>query len=267
MTYPYGGPSQYPTQSSPYSAYWSQSTSATNQRTSRGLVWVVLVLGLATYGVSSAAVPQAGGSGWSVRFATLTAVVAALSLLPRQSTHTKLMAGLAVMGFLEALSPLIDQNPSWSTIVIAILNALQALTAIAALVAGLRTPGKNDRAPSAYDAYAYYAQAAQQYYANNQQLPRQSAQAQATAQAHVAAPAPEVAAPAPEVAAPARPQQSDAERYALYEEYLSPQQPGPNPAAPPAAQPASGPGMPKTGPAESIRPGNDPATGSHRQSF
>jgi hypothetical protein len=187
----------------------------------------------------------------------LAAVVAALGLLPRQSAHTKLMAALAVMGFLEALSRLItgDQNPNLATIGIVVLNGLQTLTAIAALLAQLKVRGAADRGLTPYDAYTYYAQAAQQYYAaNNQQLQQQPVRVSGTAQA--------------EAAATAQAQQSAAERYALYAEYLSPQQSGPNPAASSrqssartqTAQPAAGTGIPTSGPAESIRPGNDAAT-------
>jgi hypothetical protein len=282
MAYPYGSPygGQYPTQSSvPYGGYWPQYPSraegAASQRTSPAhqLAWVVLVLGLATYLLSYAAVPQAGGIGWSVRFSTLAAVIAAVGLLPRQSAHDtltagKLMVALAVMGFLEALPQLItrDENPSWATIVIAAVNALQALTAIATLLAQPRAPGTADGGLAPYDAYAYYAQAAQQYYAANNQQLQQPVQAQGRAQT--------------DAAAPAQAQQSAAERQALYTEYLSAQQSGPHPVASSpqsggrtqTAQPAAGAGLPTSsignfgGPAESIRPGNDPATGPPTQS-
>ena len=267
MTYPYGSANHYPTQTpTAYGAYWPQFTNATNQRTSRvtSLIWIVLILGLATYLVSYAALPQRGDTGWSIRFSTAAAVVAALSLLPRQSVHTKFVVTLAAMGLLEALSQLfIDgHNPSWATIVIVVLNALQAMTAIAALLTQLRVPAADDRGfASPSSAYAYYDQAAQQYYAAyNQQPQQQPAQSQATAQAAGAA--------------TAQAQQSAAERYALYAEYLSAQQSGPNRAASSpqpngrtqTVRPASGTGMPTTGAAESIRPGNDPATGSSAQS-
>src|SRR5262249_29607343 len=155
--------------------------------------WVVLALGLASYIVGCSAVAQPGGSGWGVRFSMFAAVVAALGLLPRQSAHTKLMVALAGMGVLEALSPLItgDPNPGSATIVIVVLNALQALTAISALLAQLRALRSADRASASYaEAYAYYTQAAQQYYAaNSRQLQQQPVQAQPTAQAKAAAPA------------------------------------------------------------------------------
>jgi hypothetical protein len=269
MTYPNGSPGWYPTQSPAayggYGAYWPQLTGAAHQRSSRAnqLVWVVLILGLATYLVSYGAVPQLSGTAWGVRFSTLAAVVAALGLLPRQSAHTKLMAALAVMGFFEALCQLItgEQNSNWTITVIVVVNALQALTAIAALLAQPRVPGAADHRRAAYDAYAYYAQAAQQYAApNNQQGQQQPVQVSETAQA--------------EAAAAVQAQQSAAERDALYAEYFNTQQSGPNPAASPrqsgertpTAPPASGTGIPTSGPAESIGPGNHPATRPATQS-
>jgi hypothetical protein len=264
MTYPYGGPGEYPTQSSAaYGAYWPQPTGAVNQGTppAKRLVCVVLVLGLATYLISCSAVSPPGGISWGVRFSASAAVVAALGLFPRQRAHAKLVAALAVMGFLEAMSQLITghPNPSWLTLVIVILNALQALTAIAALVAQPAEPAAADHGLAQYNAYAYYAQAAQQYYAaDSQQQQRQQVQAHAMAQA--------------KVSAPESTQQSAAERYALYTEYLS--ESDPNPAAlspqsggrPPPAQPAAGSGTAYSGPAERVRQGNDPAAGSSTQS-
>lgn len=268
MAYPYGSPhggqGQYPTQpSAAYGGYWPQFTPTANEQTSpvTQLVWAVLVLGLATYLVSYAIAPQAGGIGWGVRFSTLAAVVAALGLLPRQSAHTKLVLALAVMGFLEALPQLNigGGSPSGARIAIVVINALQALTAIVTLLARRKIPGAAAGGFGTYDAYAYYAQAAQQYYAaNNQQ--QQPAQAHGMAEAKAAAPAPA--------------QQSVAERDALYTEYLNTQRPGPNPTALSAqsggrtqtAPPAAGTSRPASGPTESIRPRTDPATGPPTQS-
>jgi hypothetical protein len=210
-------------------------------------------------------VPEPGGTGWDIRFSTLAAVVAALGLLPRQSAHMKLMVALTVMGFLEALSRWITasggQNPSWAMIVIVVLNALQTLAAIAALLPQLGARGAADRGPAPYDAYAYYAQAAQQYYAvNNQRLQAPAVQTSRSTQAAEAT--------------PAQTQQSAAERYALYTEYLAAQQSDQNRTASSsqaggltqAAQPASGTGLPTTGPAEWTQPNNDPAERSPTQS-
>jgi hypothetical protein len=265
MTTPYGGPGQYPTQSSSaYGAHWPQPTGDAPQRTrpANRLIWVVIVLGLATYLVSCSAAPLSSSIGWGVRFGTFAAVVAALGLLPRQSAHTKLVAALAAMGFLDALAQLIsgDHDPNWAAILIVVLNGLQALAAIAALASQPETPGAADRGLALYDAYANYAQAAQQYYAATNQQLQQPVQAQGRAHANAAA--------------PAQAQQSAEESYALYTEYLNAQQPGLNPAAFSAqsggrtqsAQPAAGTGMAPRGPAESSRQRNDPSTESPTQS-
>jgi hypothetical protein len=267
MTYHYGSPNQYPTHSSAANDASRWQSTDPNQRKLQGnhLVWVVLALGLAAYLVSYGPMPHPGGTGWDVRFSTLAAVVAALGLLPRQSAHMKLMVALAVMGFLEALPRWISatggQSPSWAMIVIVVLNALQALAAIAALLAQHGVHGAADRGPAPYDAYTYYAQVAQQYYAaNNQWLQAPAVQTSASAQA--------------EAASPAQTQQSAAERYALYTEYLAAQQSDPNPTASSSqaggltqtAQPASGTGLPTTGPAEWSQLRNDPAMGSPTQS-
>lgn len=262
MTYPYISPDQY--SAAGYGAYWPPGAGVANRRKPwvNQLIWVVLLLGLATYLVSYAAVPHPSGLGWGVRFSAFAAIVAALGLLPRQSAQTKAIVALAVMGFLDALSQLIitDQNPNWATIVIPVLTGLQALTAIAARLAELGTLGGREHEPGPYDAYAYYAQAAQQYYAANaQQVQQHAVQGQGTAPA--------------EATAAAQAQQSEAERYALYAEYLNAQRPGPNPAVSSPhshsqpAQPAAGTGIPTSGPTESIRPRSDPGAGSAGQSW
>jgi hypothetical protein len=259
---PYGSQDQY----SPggYGGYWPQQfTGATNQRTSPGheLAWAVLLLGLATYVISYAAALPPGDLSWGVRFSASAAVVAALGLLPRQNAHSKVVTALAMMGFLEALSRWItsDHNPGWATIAIVALNALQVIAAIAAL-ARLKVDNTAEHGSAGYDAYAYYAQAAQQYYAaSNQQLqPQQRAQAQETAHAKAAAPAQE--------------QQSTAEHYALYTEYLDAQHAQPNPSASPsggrtqAAGPAAGTRMPASGPTESSRLRGESGPGTAGQS-
>jgi hypothetical protein len=265
MVYPDSGPysSQDHYSSTGYNGYWPQSFSVANRRTSPEyqLVWAVLLLGLATYILSYVAVAQPGPAEWGVRFSTFAAVVAALDLLPRRSAHTKLMVALAIMGFLESLSQWItgDQSPGWTTIVIVVLTGLQALTAVAAQLIQFRVSSATDRGPGLYDAYAYYAQAAQQYYAANaQQLQQQPVHGQATAQA--------------EATAPAQAQQSTADRYALYAEYLDGQRAQLDPRASSSsrltqtAHPGAAAGAPTSGPANSVRPGYDPAAGSSTQS-
>jgi len=242
--------------------YWSQVTDAANQRTRprNRLVWAVVALGVATYVVSCAGVAQPGDLGWGVRFATLAAVVAALGVFPEHSAHHKLIAALAVMGFLEQLSPWISasgvQNPSWATIVVLALTAVQALTAIAVLLAALRVLDSVEHELAPYDAYTYYDQPAQQSSATHTHPVQQTVQGQATAQA---------ATTAPEYV-----QQSAADRYALYTEYVNDAQSPPTPPASSpqssgptqAAQPAASTGIPASGVTESIQLGNDPPTGS-----
>lgn len=262
MAYPYRGTDPDPRQlSATYGQwYWSQVASAAHQRTwprSR-LVWAVVVLGLATYVVSCAGAPQTGDLGWGVRFSTLAAVTAALGVLLEQSAHHKLVAALTVMGFLEQLSRWISasgvQNPSWATIVVLALTAVQALTAIALLLAALRVPDTAEHEGAPYDAYAYYDQPAQQYSAAYAQ-PVQEVQGQATAQAGTVA--------------AEHAQQSAADRYALYTEYVNAAESRPNPPASSpqssgpsqGARPASSTGIPASGVTESIQLGNDPPTG------
>src|SRR5690242_2887743 len=94
----------------PGHAYWPQSVepSTRRNRPESQLAWLVALFGLATYVVSCAATPP-GDMEWGVRFSALAAIVAVLGLMPRQRVHTRLMVGLAVMGFLEALSRCVSE--------------------------------------------------------------------------------------------------------------------------------------------------------------
>jgi hypothetical protein len=259
MTYQYGIPEQYATPSS--AAYALPSTQFGGVGEQRILVWAVVLVGLATYVVSYGVAPQPSGMGWGVRFSTLAAVVAALGLLPGQSARTAPIAVLAVMGLLDGLSQFITsgQNASWVTIVIVVLNVLQALTAIAAALLQRGRPGAARRALAPYDAYAYYAQVAQQYYPASDQEFLQPQPGQAQAAAHA------------EGASHAQAQQSAAEAHALYAEYLNAQQSAASVAAPQAGTPAqaahvgSGSGIPRTSPTESIRPVDESGTGRSSQ--
>ncbi len=256
MVYPYSNASSYP--SDAYSAYRAQIGREASGRSSprKPLATAVLLLGLATYVIGYAAVWRPDGSGWGVRFAVLAAVVAALGLLPRQSPHAKAMVALAVPAFLEALARSIIGDHRWAATTIVVLTALQALASGAGLRTELGAPGMAARGPVSYDPYAYYAQAAQQYYAANTAPPHQhpvatSARAQADA------------------AALAQAEQSEAERYALYAEYVSVPHPGSEPVASaragraaPAAQAAAGSGG---GPVQDIRSSNDAVPGSATQ--
>ncbi len=261
MTYPYGGHGQYPSHSSaPYGPYWPQPAGTANHPTppQNGLVWAVLLLGLATYVVSLSAGSPPLVADWAVRFSTLAAVGGALNVLTRQRTHNAALAGLATMAFLEALARVITSAPDigWATIVIAILTALQAATAVAVL---LRQPQSRHTAVGrrgAFDNYPDYARVGPQYDTTSHQQPQQPpAHGQATAQAQAAASA-------------------QAQQYSLYSEYLSAQRRGPNSpisSVRPAglahtAPPTPRAGLPATGPATNIRPGIDPATEAPPQS-
>ncbi|MEZ0363603.1 DUF5336 domain-containing protein [Mycobacterium sp. pUA109] len=135
----------------------------------------VVALGLASYLVSYAAVLDVGDTGWGVRFAVLAGLLAVFGLLPRQTPNGKVTAALAAAGFLDALSGLITppeaSHPGWALTVIVVLNGLQAVAAVAALVLQAGVVGQR-ASQSEYDAYAdYYAQAAQYYGQYAQQQP------------------------------------------------------------------------------------------------
>jgi Family of unknown function (DUF5336) len=248
MTYPYGNPDAHSGRmSSPHSGYASPLTDTAEGRTLRDtyLLCAVLVLGLATYLVSFGGGVQTGGTSWEIRFSVLAAVVAGLGLLPRQMPYTKLIAALAIAGALEALARWItasDQTQGWPTIVIVVLNGLQAFVAIAALLANIGTLGASDRQPGTYDPYAayyaYYAQAAWQNYPRQRpdEVPRSG-----TGQA--------------EAAVTAQEQRDAAASYEQYADYTAWEQGHATPPASPrtagapghAAYPAATPGLPNTG--------------------
>lgn len=151
------------------------------------ILWsVAAALGLLTFGVSFGA-PIA--LGWVVWFSVLSAAVAGLGLLPRQSVRGWLVAAFAVTGFLAALSNWIHaEGAGWALVVIIVLNLLQAVTSVAALLLGGDAEADGNSRPD-YAAYAEYAQAYQAYAAQYQQgpPPRIEAQGQATARANSAA--------------------------------------------------------------------------------
>lgn len=141
----------------------------------------VASLGALTYLVSYGPAFEDVGLGWSVRFAVLAAVAAGLGLLPRQSPNTKVIAAIAAVGFLEALSDLITapgDRQGWAAVAIVVATGLQALAAIWMLVTG--PDGDDTRAGQfQYQAYAeYYARAAQYYgqYGEQQPTPETSTQ-------------------------------------------------------------------------------------------
>ena len=132
----------------------------------RNLFIAVAVLGLATYGLSFGPVVDGGGAtGWSVRFAALAGLSAALGLTSKAQPLPLVTAVLAAMGFLDALSSrLLYPDPGWALTAIVVLNAVQAAIAVAALVLGRKADAPNGDV-TGYEAYVeYYNQAVRNYY-------------------------------------------------------------------------------------------------------
>jgi hypothetical protein len=150
----------------------------------RNLFIAVAVLGLASYVFSFGPVvdgPEA--FGWDVRFAALAALCAMLGVLAKQNPLPLATAVLATMGFLEALSNVLaGGDPGWALTVIVVLNALQAVAAVAALL--LAPKGATKAADTGgYEAYVdYYNQAVRSYY--GQQQPPAAAQRAGYGQAY-----------------------------------------------------------------------------------
>ncbi|MGV9800130.1 DUF5336 domain-containing protein [Mycobacterium sp. NPDC003449] len=125
----------------------------------RNLYNAVAVLGVAGYGVALGAAADGDAMGWPVRFAALAALAAVIGLIARQSALPHATAILAGVGFLDGLWSVVTTSAGWSPMVTVILNGLQAVAAVAALIL-LPKPE-----PSANEAYFdYYNQAVRQYY-------------------------------------------------------------------------------------------------------
>lgn len=193
-------PSAYPGYGAPISAYgWHPLTANVPKkrmsRLSRFLWTVVAVLGPVTFAVS---VGSPALLGFPVRLSVLAAIVAAVGLLPKQAGRGWIVVALAVTGFLDVLATWIRAGePGWALTVIMVLNALQSLAAVGALLCEIRVLGsvESDGVPD-YSAYARLAQAYQAYATQYQQPPapqydaagQATAQAQAQATARAAAP-------------------------------------------------------------------------------
>ncbi|MED5814301.1 DUF5336 domain-containing protein [Mycolicibacterium sp. 050232] len=152
----------------------------------RNLSIVVVVLGLAAYGVSFGPAADGGGNDWHVRFAALAGLAAAIGLLPKQTGLPWLPALLASAGFLDALSSAVASSGAsgWVLTTIAVLNGLQAAAAVAALWLAPEAPTAASTA-GGYEAYLdYYNQAVQQYYQQTAVAQPDSAQRSAYGQAH-----------------------------------------------------------------------------------
>lgn len=177
----------------------------------RNLSILVVVLGLAGYGVSLGPAAAGGGNDWHVRFAVLAALSAAIGLVPKQTGRPWLTALLAPAGFLDALAGVVTTGSGWVLTTIVILNGLQV--AAAAAVLWLAPEPAAATATGGYEAYLdYYNQAVQQYYQQTAAAQPDSAQRSAYGQAYGQSYAQSYA------QAPATPQYGD------YADLLSPQQ-------------------------------------------
>ena len=158
-------------------------TEATS-RIGRSLWGIVAILGAATFGVS---VGSPLGTGFLVRMAVLAAVIAAVGLLPRQPGRGWIVVAFAVTGLLDALTTWISaSNSDWVLPVIVVLNALQSLAAVGALLSETGTIRSPSVGAQTYSAYADFVAAYQCYVAQYQQAPMHyyaSGQADADAQA------------------------------------------------------------------------------------
>lgn len=196
MANPSGFGAYYSAEPSAYDGYsqWPVEPEGGPRLSDRHLTLVVVLLGLCSYLVSYG-IPNTGGIDWDVRFAVLAALVAAFGLFRGQTPATKVVAALAAVGFLDALSRLISvpdgTEPGWALWVLVVLNALQAIAAVGALLTQPSTP---DGLQAWYAAYAeQYAQSAAQYWGQYAQQTEpetalQAASAQAQQVQHVSAP-------------------------------------------------------------------------------
>lgn len=166
----------------------SDSLTAPSDAISRSLWAVVAVLGPAAVAVC---LFSPGPLGYPVRFSMLAAVVAAVGLLPRQTLRAWIVVALAITGYVDALAGAIKATPTgWPMIVITVLNSLQSVVAIGALLREIRIYKKAERTSvSEQSAYtrlvaAYQAYATQYQLFSAQYGPAGQAEADATAGVH-----------------------------------------------------------------------------------
>jgi hypothetical protein len=160
----------------------SESESLTDRLT-RSLWLVVTVLGVATFGVSFAS-PVA--LGFPVRLSVFAAIVAAVGLLRGQPRRGWIVVALTLTGFLDTADGWVRSHDiGWALTVIMVLNALQSLAAVGALLQETRMLRSADSGGARdYLAYAQFATAYQAYAAQYQPAAEPQAAAQETAQAH-----------------------------------------------------------------------------------
>lgn len=156
-------------------------------RLNRSLWIVVAVIGLSTFGVNAW---SSAPLGFPVRFGVLAAVVAAVGLLPKQGGRGWVVVALAVTGFFDALAAWISAHEQgWAPTVIMVLNALQALAAVGALLYETKVPASAESSGGTdYSEYTRFVQAYQAYATQYQQAAAAASytaagQAQATARA------------------------------------------------------------------------------------
>jgi hypothetical protein len=237
--------SGYAGQSPPGSYGWYPTAGAgstdRSSRLDRSLWIIVAILGSATFGASFG---SPVGSGFPVQFAVLAAVVAATGLLPKQGGRGWVVVALAVTGFLDALATWITADEQWALTVVLVLNALQAMAAVVALLYETRRLASAEpRDGLDYSAYAQSVQAYQAYAAQYQQAAAASygAAGQATARAQSEA---RTSARAPASAQEAPPAGLEA-RYAAHGGGTSGRQQSRNSAQPSTAPTGNlGPGVP-----------------------
>jgi hypothetical protein len=190
MTYSSGGPNYPPAQQhGPYTPTTQFSKSEDGPaKLPVYLLAAVVVLGLVGYLVSfgpvwkSSEMGSLGGSeftggSFEVISLLLAALLAGISLLPKQRNYTAIVAVIAVVGFLLAISELINKpgflSIGWALIVIVVVAGLQAVASVGALLldAGIITPPaprpKYDQYPPQYG--GYYGQPGQQHPGQPQQ--------------------------------------------------------------------------------------------------
>ncbi|WP_078315107.1 DUF5336 domain-containing protein [Mycobacterium sp. D16Q16] len=170
MSYPSGSQGYY-------TAAYSDSYDTDEKRPlARYMALAVFVLGAASYLLSFGPLPAGHAGVWGVRFAVFAALLSGFGLIPRQDSNHKVIAALAVAGFLDALAALIGASSSgWALTVIVVINGLQSVTAIAALLQA--HPAESEQ--GSHDNYSeYWAQMAQYY----NQYPDQYSQPAETAE-------------------------------------------------------------------------------------
>jgi hypothetical protein len=137
----------------------------------------VLALGAASYLLSFGPMPEGHPVAWGVRFAVLAALLSGFGLIPRQDTNHKVIAVLAMAGFLDALAALISaSNSGWALTVIVVINGLQSVVAVGALLQAHPAVEAEQGSQEAYS--EYWAQMAQYY----NQYPDQHSQPAETAE-------------------------------------------------------------------------------------